>query len=53
VNAVGDAKEPILAWYRHALNADWATPADVKADFASQRLTLITVVIKVKVTPTH
>jgi mRNA interferase HigB len=28
-----DAREPILAWYRHALKADWASPADVKADF--------------------
>jgi mRNA interferase HigB len=29
-----DAKDPVLAWYRHALNADWASPADLKADFA-------------------
>lgn len=29
-----DAKEPVLAWYRHVLKADWASPADVKADFA-------------------
>ena len=29
----GDAKEPILAWYRHTLRADWALPAEVKADF--------------------
>ncbi|WP_295399522.1 type II toxin-antitoxin system HigB family toxin [uncultured Thiocystis sp.] len=28
-----DAKEPALAWYRAACRADWATPADVKADF--------------------
>ena len=28
-----DAREPTLAWYRHALAADWATPADVKSDF--------------------
>ncbi|MGH8659774.1 MAG: type II toxin-antitoxin system HigB family toxin [Gammaproteobacteria bacterium] len=28
-----DAKELCLAWYRHALKADWASPADVKADF--------------------
>ncbi|HSS52814.1 MAG TPA: type II toxin-antitoxin system HigB family toxin [Thermoanaerobaculia bacterium] len=27
-----DAKEPVLAWYQHALHADWASPADVKAD---------------------
>lgn len=29
-----DAREPALAWYRHVLKADWASPADVKADFA-------------------
>ncbi len=28
-----DAKEPTLAWYRHALSADWSAPADVKRDF--------------------
>jgi len=28
-----DAKEPILAWHRHVLNADWQSPADVKQDF--------------------
>ena len=28
-----DAKEPTLAWYRHALNAHWSGPADVKLDF--------------------
>lgn len=28
-----DAREPVLAWYRHVLKADWATPAEVKADF--------------------
>lgn len=28
-----DAKEPGLAWYRHVLKADWASPPDVKADF--------------------
>lgn len=28
-----DAREPILAWYRHVLHADWSTPADVKRDF--------------------
>lgn len=27
-----DAKEPALAWYRHALRADWAEPSDVKQD---------------------
>jgi mRNA interferase HigB len=30
-----DAKEPLLAWYRHALKADWASPSDVKAEFGS------------------
>ncbi len=25
-----DAHEPLLAWYRQALKADWASPADVK-----------------------
>lgn len=30
-----DAKEPTLAWYRHVLQADWATPSDVKADFGN------------------
>jgi mRNA interferase HigB len=28
-----DAREPGLAWYRHTLKADWASPADVKTDF--------------------
>ena len=28
-----DAKEPILAWHRHVLSADWQSPADVKQDF--------------------
>ncbi|MBB3167481.1 type II toxin-antitoxin system HigB family toxin [Simiduia aestuariiviva] len=27
------AKEPTLAWYRHALAADWSEPADIKQDF--------------------
>jgi mRNA interferase HigB len=30
-----DAKEPTLVWYRHALKADWASPADVKAQFST------------------
>ena len=33
--AFADAREPVLAWYRHVLAADWAAPADVKADFRS------------------
>lgn len=28
-----DAKEPILAWHRHVLSANWQSPADVKQDF--------------------
>lgn len=28
-----DAKESTLAWYRHALAADWSAPAVVKQDF--------------------
>lgn len=28
-----DAKEAVLAWYRHAVRADWGSPAEVKADF--------------------
>src|SRR3989337_630912 len=30
-----DAREPTLAWYRHVLRADWASPAAVKRDFAT------------------
>ncbi|MHB1287006.1 MAG: type II toxin-antitoxin system HigB family toxin [Leptospirales bacterium] len=30
-----DAKEPVLAWYRLAIKADWAAPVDVKADFGN------------------
>lgn len=30
-----DAREPTLAWYRHLLKADWASPAEVKRDFAN------------------
>lgn len=28
-----DAREPTLAWYRHALAADWSSPNDVKQDY--------------------
>jgi len=28
-----DAVQPSLAWYRHALKANWASPAEVKEDF--------------------
>lgn len=30
-----DAEAPTLAWYRHALKADWADSHQVKADFGS------------------
>lgn len=30
-----DAKEPTLAWYRHALQADWGSPAEVKRDLGN------------------
>lgn len=30
-----DAEEPILAWYREVLHADWDTPAAVKAQFGN------------------
>lgn len=30
-----DAIQPTLAWYRHAIKANWVTPAEVKADFKS------------------
>jgi mRNA-degrading endonuclease HigB of HigAB toxin-antitoxin module len=29
--AYSDAREPLLAWHRFALNADWASPADIIA----------------------
>ena len=28
-----DAVEPLRAWYRFTQRADWASPADIKADF--------------------
>ena len=30
-----DAKESLDAWYQHTANADWSTPAEVKAQFRS------------------
>lgn len=33
--AFSDAIEPTLAWYRHALKADWASPSEVKEEFRS------------------
>jgi mRNA interferase HigB len=31
-------KEQALTWYRHALQADWNTPANVKLDFGNARI---------------
>ena len=33
--AYADAHEPLLAWHRFTLRADWASPADIKADLRS------------------
>ena len=33
-----DAREPTLTWYRHAVAADWASPAEVKADFGNSSI---------------
>jgi mRNA interferase HigB len=33
--AYADAREPVMAWYRQVLRADWATPAEVKRDIRS------------------
>ena len=30
-----DAKDPMLAWYRHTLKSDWAAPTEVKRDFGN------------------
>lgn len=30
-----DAREPALAWFHQVRLADWATPADLKADFGT------------------
>src|SRR5437773_4358616 len=30
-----DAREPILAWYRQVLKADWSSPAAIKRDIGS------------------
>ena len=30
-----DAREPLLAWHRHVLQADWRAPAEVKRDFGT------------------
>ena len=34
-SAYSDARESTLAWYRHALKANWQSPADVKRDFGN------------------
>ena len=33
--AYADAREPVMAWYRQARAADWATPAEVKRDIGT------------------
>jgi len=33
-------KEPLLAWFRHALKADWRTPAEVKRDYGTASILL-------------
>ena len=30
-----DAKGPLLAWYGHALKANWREPSELKADFGN------------------
>lgn len=30
-----DAKQPLLAWYDEAINAQWKTPQDIKNQYAS------------------
>lgn len=34
-SAHSDSREPLLAWYRHVLKADWRLPADVKSEFGT------------------
>src|SRR5471032_2645275 len=33
--AYAEAREPLRAWYQHTLEADWATPVEVKRDFGT------------------
>lgn len=33
--AYADAHEPLMAWYRLARRADWASPAEIKREIAS------------------
>ena len=30
-----DAREPVLAWYRQTLKADWSRPSEVKAEIGT------------------
>jgi mRNA interferase HigB len=30
-----DAREPVLAWYRQVLGADWSKPSEVKAEIGT------------------
>src|SRR5881396_3769185 len=30
-----DAEQPLESWYREARNADWKTPAEIKAQFGT------------------
>ena len=32
---IADGREPVMAWFRQARQADWAKPADVKRDVRS------------------
>ena len=34
-SANSEAREPALAWYRHASRAEWGSPSDVKKDFGT------------------
>lgn len=34
-SGAGDARDPLMAWYRQIKRADWAKPADVKHDVRS------------------
>ena len=35
---VADAREPLMAWFRHVRQADWAKPADVERDVRSSSI---------------
>jgi mRNA interferase HigB len=34
-SAYSDARDPLMAWYREVLRADWANPAEVKQAIGS------------------